>query len=62
VFELDKTWLTAMVIFAAQPLGVSVYVFAEQYKTGVSVSTTAIMISTLASMITIPLVIYLLTT
>jgi len=60
VFELEKTWLIAMVIFAAQPSGVSTYVFAEQYKTGIPLSTTTIMLSTIMSMLTLPLVIYLL--
>jgi predicted permease len=59
IFELDKTWLIAMVIFAAQPTGVSAYVFAEQYKTGVPLSTSSIMLSTILSMLTLPLIIYL---
>jgi len=58
VFTLDNTSLTAMMIFAAMPTGVSTYVFAEQYKTGISISTTTIMISTLISMITIPMIIF----
>ncbi len=59
VFSLDNISLTAMIIFAAMPTGVSTYVFAEQYRTGVSVSTTTIMISTILSMVTIPVFIYL---
>jgi len=59
VFELEKTWLIAMLVFAAQPTGVSAYVFAEQYKTGVPLSTTTIMLSTLLSMISLPLIIFL---
>lgn len=58
VFDLDQTSLIAMIIFAAMPTGVSAYVFAEEYKTGISVSTTTIMLSTLLSMISIPLFIY----
>ena len=61
VFELDKVWLIAALVFAAQPTGVSAYVFAEQYKTGIPLSTTTIMLSTLLSMITLPVIIYLLT-
>lgn len=57
VFELEKTWLIAMVIFAAQPSGVSAYVFAEHYKTGISVSTSTIMLSTIFSMLSLPLII-----
>ena len=59
VFELEKTYLIAMLVFAAQPTGVSAYVFAEQYKTGIPISTTTIMLSTMLSMITLPLIIYL---
>lgn len=58
VFELERTWLIAMVIFAALPSGVSSYVFAEQYKTGIPISTTTIMLSTILSMLTLPLIIY----
>ncbi len=60
VFELEKIWLIAALVFAAQPTGVSAYVFAEQYKTGIPLSTTTIMLSTLLSMITLPVIIYLL--
>ena len=60
VFELEKIWLIAALVFAAQPTGVSTYVFAEQYKTGVPLSTTTIMLSTVLSMITLPIIIYLL--
>jgi len=55
VFNLDANSLLAMMIFAMMPTGVSAYVFAEEYKTGISVSTTTIMLSTLLSMITIPI-------
>jgi len=61
VFDLDKIWLIAALVFAAQPTGVSAYVFAEQYKSGVPLSTTTIMLSTVLSMITLPVIIYLLT-
>ena len=60
VFELKKIWLIAALVFAAQPTGVSAYVFAEQYKSGVPLSTTTIMLSTILSMVTLPVIIYLL--
>ncbi|MBT8142051.1 MAG: AEC family transporter [Gammaproteobacteria bacterium] len=58
VFALPHSWLIALVIFAAQPTGVSAYVFAEQYKTGVPLSTTTVMLSTIMSMLSLPAIIY----
>lgn len=58
IFELERSWLIAAVIFAAMPTGVSAYVFAEQYKTGVPLSTTTIMLSTILSMVSLPMIIY----
>ena len=61
VFHIEKIWLIAALVFAAQPTGVSAYVFAEQYKSGIPLSTTTIMLSTLLSMITLPVIIFLMT-
>ena len=53
LIPLDPFWRAAAVLFAACPVGANVFVFAQQYSVGVASSSTAILISTAISMLTI---------
>jgi hypothetical protein len=53
VFRLDPIWASVAVIFAAGPVGANTYVFAQHYEVGVETSSSAILISTALSMLTI---------
>jgi malonate transporter len=50
---LDRLWVNAGVIFAACPVGLNVYVFAQHYEVGVATASSAILISTALAMLTI---------
>jgi predicted permease len=53
VLEIDRLWATAAVILAALPTGALVFVLAQQYGTYTQRSTSAILISTVLSVITL---------
>ena len=53
LLELDRLWLNAGVIFAACPVGLNVYVFAQHYQVGIETASSAILISTALAMLTI---------
>ncbi len=56
---LDPFLATAAVIVAALPVGANVYIFAQHYDVAVLETSSAILISTGISMITIPLLLWL---
>ncbi|HET6522332.1 MAG TPA: AEC family transporter [Geminicoccaceae bacterium] len=51
--DADRLWLNAAVLFAASPVGVNVYVFAQHYDANVESASTAILISTALAMLTL---------
>jgi malonate transporter len=53
VLELDPLWVSAGVIFAACPVGLNVYVFAQHYQVAVETASSAILISTGLALVTI---------
>ena len=53
LLQLDRSWLNAGVIFAACPVGLNVYVFAQHYQVGIETASSAILISTALAMLTI---------
>jgi malonate transporter len=53
VLELDASWINAGVIFAACPVGLNVYVFAQHYEVAIETASSAILISTSLAMVTI---------
>ena len=53
LLELDPLWLNAGVIFAACPVGLNVYVFAQHYQVGIETASSAILISSALAMLTI---------
>ena len=60
VFVLNTVETIAVVVLAAQPSGVMVYLFAERYGSGQRLATTTIFISTVVSMVTVTVVLGLL--
>ena len=60
VLELDPSWRNAGVIFAACPVGLNVYVFAQHYDVAIETASSAILISTALAMVTITALLILL--
>jgi predicted permease len=58
VLDLDPFLVSAAVIIAALPVGANVYIFAQHYDVAVPEASSAILISTGISMITIPLLLW----
>ena len=50
VFAMPPVWAGVAVLFAAMPCGVNSYLFAERYKTGVAMCSSAIALTTLLSL------------
>ena len=53
LLELDPLWVNAGVIFAACPVGLNVYIFAQHYEAGVETASSAILLSTALALVTI---------
>jgi len=60
LLELDPLWVSAGVIFAACPVGLNVYVFAQHYEVAIETASSAILISTGLAMLTITALLLLL--
>jgi predicted permease len=60
LLELDPLWRNAGVIFAACPVGLNVYVFAQHYEVAIETASSAILISTGIAMVTITALLLLL--
>ena len=60
LFDLAPLWLTVATLNAAMPAGANVYLVAQLYRTGVGLSTNAVVISTTASVLTLSLALLLL--
>jgi predicted permease len=60
LLELDPLWVTAGTIFAACPVGLNVYVFAQHYEVQVEAASSAILVSTALAMLTIAALLVLL--
>jgi malonate transporter len=53
LLDLDPLWINAGVIFAACPVGLNVYVFAQHYEVAIETASSAILISTGLALLTI---------
>ena len=53
LFALDPLWLTVATLNAAMPAGANVYLVAQLYRSGVGLSTNAVVISTGVSVVTL---------
>jgi malonate transporter len=60
VFEVPPLWAKVAILTAALPTGINVYMFATRYGVGEAESTTAILLSNVASLVTIAVVLALL--
>lgn len=54
VFSLDPTWMRVAVVVAAMPTGVNAYLFANRYEAGSAMASSAVLISTAVSLVTVP--------
>lgn len=53
VFHFDPLWANAGVLIASLPVGLNVFIFAQRYQVEVEAASTAILISTVISMVTV---------
>ncbi|MBL8674286.1 MAG: AEC family transporter [Rhodospirillales bacterium] len=60
VFRLDPLWLTVATIDATLPAGANVYLIAQRYGAGVGLATNGVVLSTLASVVTVSVALMLL--
>ena len=60
VFTVEPLHRQVAVILAATQVGANVYMLAARYTVGVATSTTAVFLTTAASLATLPIVLYLL--
>jgi malonate transporter len=58
--DIDPLWANAGVLFAACPVGLNVFIFAQHYEAAVEAASSAILISTALAMITIAALLLLL--
>lgn len=56
VFDVPPLWAKVVILIAALPVGVNVYVFATRYDAGQAESAAAIVISNILSVVTLPLI------
>lgn len=52
IFAMPPVWAGVAVLFAASPVGVNAYLFAERYRAGMRIASSAIALSTALSVIT----------
>ncbi|MDD9858109.1 MAG: AEC family transporter [Gammaproteobacteria bacterium] len=58
VFAIEPLWSAVAALMAAQPVGVNVFIFAERYNTARAMATTAVFLSTVFSLLSIPVLLY----
>lgn len=59
VFAIEPLWTMVAVVMAAQPSGVMTYIFAKKYGVGQAIATTSIFLSTMLSMVTLSVILFL---
>ena len=62
VFQLPSVWSGTVILLAAMPTGVNVYLFAARYAAAKDLATTTIFLSTTFSLLSVSAVLYLLQT
>ena len=60
LMDIDRLWLAVAVLVSAMPVGINMYLFGQRYQVGVGLATTATVISTGVSVVTITVVLLLL--
>ncbi len=59
VFGLDLVTTAIATLMAASPVGINVYLFADRYRAGQALATTSVLLTTVASVLSLSLIIYL---
>ncbi len=59
-FGIDELWVAVAVVIAAMPTGINIYLYAQQYQSGVPLATTVTVVSTATSVFTVTIVLTLL--
>ena len=49
-FDMPRAWIGVAVLFAACPSGVNAYLFAERYREGVAIASSAVSLSTVLAL------------
>ncbi|MGI9310999.1 MAG: AEC family transporter, partial [bacterium] len=58
VFGVDALWAMVATLLAAQPVGVNAFIFAERYRVAQALATTAVFLSTVFALLSIPALLY----
>ena len=58
VFDVPPLWAKVVILLAALPVGVNAYLFGTRYDAGQAESAAAILLSSVLSVVTLPLVLY----
>ncbi len=53
LFTIDPLWASTALLTSAMPIGISTYIFSQKYKKGEALIATGILVSTLASILTL---------
>jgi malonate transporter and related proteins len=61
ILGLEGIWVKVAVVMAAMPSGINVYLFGARYDVAPGVAARTVLLSTVASLVTIPVFLYLLT-
>lgn len=59
---LEPLWAMVVILMAAQPTGVTLFIFANRYKVNLPLAATSILLSSVVSMLTITCILYFFTT
>ncbi|MEZ4645118.1 MAG: AEC family transporter, partial [Chloroflexota bacterium] len=51
VFKMDPLWSAVAVMAAGMPVGINAYMFAQKYRVGIAVLSTAVLLSTILAVI-----------
>lgn len=60
LLELSPVWTAAAVLLAAQPTGINMFLFASRYETAEAIASTSILVGTIAAVLVMPVLIFLL--
>jgi predicted permease len=61
IFDMDILWGTVAVMAAGMPVGINAYMLAQKYRVGIAELSTAVLLSTIFAVISLPILLHLLT-
>ncbi len=59
VFGVEPPWVAIAVVIAAMPTGINVYLFAQRYDAGTAIASSAVVLSTTLSFVTLSALLWL---